>query len=1347
MGTGKCGPIHRATALLLAVLMWMGSMPLLRSDAAALGTSLPAGLSAPGISSRSAGGVGYFGSQLGPVELGFYLALLSLHDTPPSINFYHTMDPQMILPLDLTGVSPTQYNNEVNHVVDEHLLPVLEGFMRDHPDLYWVTSSGFEVTAYTLVQDGVVVESLHMVSSIFGASQLSLKRAALRTAVDTIVQGAPAGSPYEQVLWLHQQLLETASPIPATAYYTNAVGALVDGAANSWGYARAFQLLCNELDIPCAIGSDGANMWNYVQLDGQWYGVDAHWNDQNNRNGYLLAGSSTLPTGGGQAFGSAHQPSGLACPTLAQDAYQETPDPTQPAALFPVNVAAATSLTYGQGLEELAWAGHFETDDGVTVEGTLLWVVPEAPLTVGLHPIGYEFYPDDEALYAPYLEDDAAVTLEVTRATVAIHPVSGSSQYAGAALPEIAYTCSGLVLGDTRESVFGDRRPGLEDTGVGLQAVTLGALAQPVDNYTVELSPATWRIEKRSVWIQDISFPPKYYDDTTAVASPVASLGGVLPGESVALPVTAAFDTEWAGGGKTVTATPDAGGITGPQRDNYVFQGGSFQKGGQEIHKYGAPVYTPATVTVSQGEYSFNSLALEPMLIGPPGWAGDCQFTLIEYAPVSGFFVGMDIPAQPGNLLYFSTEDTLLPGQTATITVEVRCQNYETALLVIPLEVSMKSAVWAHQPPTGLVEGKEYDGQAIVPTLLPAQAAERITWARSSGMVIPELGVRYRYLQDGSVLDTPPSRAGDYALVVSVDDAIYEGSFQVPFSIHPRPVTLRPADKEMLAGDPEPVYEFTQRGLLPGETLEGIDPVPQMVANVDINVPGSYDIAFTGQYTLPNYAVRQEIGVLTVKPPRLDNTYLSAPPSSGGWHREPIQVVPTGKNGFDKISLTGEVGTFGSSILLEKEGEGRVVPLYLAKGSLVVSVEYRYSLDTTPPVIEFTHYTQNRGQPSGSLTVRTGDSLSGVDTVRLTDPAGTSVQLAGDAFPVDLDGVYTITVTDKAGNSARDTVNVTIRRINAVTIANSNGTPLSVLDGVRTNNSGSYQLLALVTGSALAEDYDVTWTTDAPQVAQVDGIGVLTLRSEGMVTITAQAMDKFATATLTVIPQPTGGSSSSAASGPDSASSTVSSAERKYWDSVLARIWSASDGATVRISTNKYLDIPAGILDAIFGRDISLTVSRSIEGSVTVNGLELPDLDGGKDYYSFADLRAMAGDIARRKSWDKGDSSSQAESSQASAAQAAPTETKPKMLAATVLNTAGGQLKQEPEPVTAAAPVPPRQVQVSPAASVQPPDSVVFPPDASSRNKTGLTTTLLALGAVAMVVLVLITLLRGSDEQ
>ena len=45
------------------------------------------------------------------------------------------------------------------------------------------------------------------------------------------------------------------------------------------GYAKAFQLLCNKIGVPCVQISGNGHRWTAVRLDGKWYVADPTWDD------------------------------------------------------------------------------------------------------------------------------------------------------------------------------------------------------------------------------------------------------------------------------------------------------------------------------------------------------------------------------------------------------------------------------------------------------------------------------------------------------------------------------------------------------------------------------------------------------------------------------------------------------------------------------------------------------------------------------------------------------------------------------------------------------------------------------------------------------------------------------------------------------------------------------------------------------------------------------------------------------------------------------------------------------------------------------------------------------------
>ena len=90
---------------------------------------------------------------------------------------------------------------------------------------------------------------------------------------------------YEKEKAVHDALLERISYNMGAGMNQSAYSALVNGQTVCAGYARAFQYLLQELEIPCyyCTGFAGeSHAWNIVMLDDGFYNVDTTWDDTGN---------------------------------------------------------------------------------------------------------------------------------------------------------------------------------------------------------------------------------------------------------------------------------------------------------------------------------------------------------------------------------------------------------------------------------------------------------------------------------------------------------------------------------------------------------------------------------------------------------------------------------------------------------------------------------------------------------------------------------------------------------------------------------------------------------------------------------------------------------------------------------------------------------------------------------------------------------------------------------------------------------------------------------------------------------------------------------------------------------
>ncbi len=166
---------------------------------------------------------------------------------------------------------------------------VIKALTDDNPQIFWLSSTfGFLVSSvdnYTAVQ----------LYSRVSPDVLIVRCQSLKTEVDSFFESVPSGmSEYEREKYVHDFIIEKCEYdeslvdveiVPddkASAF--DCYGVMVEGVAVCEGYARTFGLLLNALGVRCinVIGeSEGElHMWNAVELDGDYYYVDATWDDK-----------------------------------------------------------------------------------------------------------------------------------------------------------------------------------------------------------------------------------------------------------------------------------------------------------------------------------------------------------------------------------------------------------------------------------------------------------------------------------------------------------------------------------------------------------------------------------------------------------------------------------------------------------------------------------------------------------------------------------------------------------------------------------------------------------------------------------------------------------------------------------------------------------------------------------------------------------------------------------------------------------------------------------------------------------------------------------------------------------
>lgn len=247
-----------------------------------------------------------------PIRMGAYVTnessfVAQIKSNPVALTIYRALESN--IELLKTGTKAIPFTVETGYNAAkfrQDLQTGIDAFDRDYSEVFWVditklvfysssTRAGGKVTGEIRLAPGY---SNYFVSGY--SSQVEIVRDINRVNAvikDLAAQARALPNDYDRVKFFHDYIIEKneynrqlftgrasekAWEITSALYYGSTDFSNVDNPVCE-GYSRSLKVLCDAVGIPNVLvsGSGGgeAHMWNYIQLGGKWYAVDATWDD------------------------------------------------------------------------------------------------------------------------------------------------------------------------------------------------------------------------------------------------------------------------------------------------------------------------------------------------------------------------------------------------------------------------------------------------------------------------------------------------------------------------------------------------------------------------------------------------------------------------------------------------------------------------------------------------------------------------------------------------------------------------------------------------------------------------------------------------------------------------------------------------------------------------------------------------------------------------------------------------------------------------------------------------------------------------------------------------------------
>lgn len=189
----------------------------------------------------------------------------------------------------------TEFTGYAEGITQEELFRASGALITDHPEIFWYQGSG--ITAYAAQNDPQKIVTKAELTYCMTKEEAQKRQSAIDAEVNKILAGVDESmTDYEIALHFYESIInlcdydsltfdvEDVSKLSATVpdNIRSIYGVFGNKKAVCVGYARAFQYLATMYGIECTIIDSDTHSWNLVNLEGDYYYLDATWGDGTN---------------------------------------------------------------------------------------------------------------------------------------------------------------------------------------------------------------------------------------------------------------------------------------------------------------------------------------------------------------------------------------------------------------------------------------------------------------------------------------------------------------------------------------------------------------------------------------------------------------------------------------------------------------------------------------------------------------------------------------------------------------------------------------------------------------------------------------------------------------------------------------------------------------------------------------------------------------------------------------------------------------------------------------------------------------------------------------------------------